>query len=604
MATIYESSEILELKRAKPGERISVNVSLAHPLYTENVSTWRKCRDAFEGEEAIKAGGTKYLPQLSGQTSGEYKNFLNRAQWFDATNETVKTYREMIFRKAPQIFYGNNIDAANLPKDNFYDVISTDGKSFDEFSTEVTQELLITNRAGILVDFPDMNKNGNILEYISDYESRDVKPLLSLYKAESIRNWFWTYIDYKLVPLYFVLEEIFYDSFSGSLVAQPYSIYRVLFLEDYITENGEVGYRYKQIVCKDITVTGQQIQYDVQDVIYPIKDGKYLDHIPFFILDDKGINYKTIEKPLINGLVNVNIGHFKNSADWENEIHMVGHKTIYFPGWEKKIWGNPRIGGALAGPANCRPEIIQASSDSSIKEEMISKVEQMAVLGAQKISSKQAYVSSANAAKVSPSSDSSSITVLAKSLGKSFTKILKFLLDWSIYKNTEVSIKFNTDFFDDGITGEELLQWIKALQNGGISDKTFHYNMKRRELYPDSWTSEDEREAIKESQQDLLNFNNEMYVELVQRVDQLEGNYNATVTSSSSGQTLTSISTAGGGSNVSTSTNLSEKSAETAVARNNETPGSSSASAKEKSPVSAEENTKKAEDRETHNPNQ
>jgi hypothetical protein len=53
----------------------------------------------------------------------------------------------------------------------------------------------------------------------------------------------------------------------------------------------------------------------------------------------------------------------------------------YFPGWDKAVYGDPRIGGALAGPPECVPQILEASNKSGLADEMVKKEERMSVLG-------------------------------------------------------------------------------------------------------------------------------------------------------------------------------------------------------------------------------
>jgi hypothetical protein len=200
---------------------------------------------------------------------------------------------------------------------------------------------------------------------------------------------------------------------------------------------------------------------------------------------------------MINALVNTNIGHFRNSADWENELHWVGIKTLYLPGWAKDIHGEPVLGGAMAGPANSEPKMIEASSDSGLKDEMRNKEERMAVLGAERISQKGRYIPSAETARINSESENSTLTNMSKSLSTSISKVLSFQLKWAGEK-LNVDMALNTDFFNDNITGDEVLQWIQAAQQGGISFDTYYYNMKRKEAFPEGWTKEQEIDALQE----------------------------------------------------------------------------------------------------------
>jgi len=190
-------SDIIQLLgMAEVGDSLPISISLTHPLYDKNLSTWEKMRDAYGGEDDIKSKTTRYLSKLNGQSSEEYGNYLARALWNDAPKYTIKNYLGMIYRKAPQIFYSENISEEEKPPVNYFDKITDQGESLSEFSLDVAEEILKTNRVGVLVDFPKMNDVGNILDLTKyDYEQREIKPHLSLYDAFSIINWHWEYID-------------------------------------------------------------------------------------------------------------------------------------------------------------------------------------------------------------------------------------------------------------------------------------------------------------------------------------------------------------------------------------------------------------------------
>ena len=572
------TSDMLNLLgMAQTGDALPFSISQTHPLYNKNKPVWDKMSDAYGGQEEIKAKGTKYLPMLSGQDATEYSNYKNRALWSDYTKYTIKNYLGMIYRKAPQIFYANDTPKGSQPPKEYFDAITDQGESLVEFTQGVAEEILKTNRVGVLVDFPKMSNVGNILELTKfDYEKMGIKPLMSMYDAFSIINWYWEYEDYKLIPKYFVLKETVYDGMqSGSIVSSESDIYRVLFLEPW-----EGSYRYKQIVFRERVVKRKTVS-DVMEVITPMMNGEYISSIPFYVIDDKGINFKTIDKPMLNGLADINIGHYMNSADWENFLHMLGSPTMVFPGWDVKVYKNPRVGGALATPKGCEPKMVQASSDSSIRNEMDKKIEQMSVLGVQRLAGSSGYSASVDTARISNSSESSNLTIMVKSLSRSFTSILQFLLKWGRYDASSVYMSFNKDFFTDDIRSEDLLGWMKAYQQGGISWETYFNNLKKREVYEDGVDGDVEKERINESLKEQFDLSGERYLEILDTISGMKEDIQATITSSSSGQNLLSMSTASGGSNVSTSTEVSESGMESSGARNNETPGKSNASAKE-----------------------
>ena len=64
-------------------------VNSQHPEYKARAEDWIKCRDAFEGQSAIKAAGVKYLPKLSEQTIDDYNAYKTRALFYSITSKTI-----------------------------------------------------------------------------------------------------------------------------------------------------------------------------------------------------------------------------------------------------------------------------------------------------------------------------------------------------------------------------------------------------------------------------------------------------------------------------------------------------------------------------------
>ena len=86
-----------------------MGVTTRHPQYAENEGKWQKCRDAFDGSEAVKARGETYLPKLGGQSSDDYDAYSERALYYNATARTIQGWLGCVFRKDPQIAVPDSI---------------------------------------------------------------------------------------------------------------------------------------------------------------------------------------------------------------------------------------------------------------------------------------------------------------------------------------------------------------------------------------------------------------------------------------------------------------------------------------------------------------
>ena len=495
-----------EIDKLKIGSILPFDITKKHPVYLGMEDTWRKCRDAYEGAEAIKKGGERYLARLNEQSNDDYDKYKDRSQWYGATRRTGEAYLGMLFRKNPIFKYigddGNPIQDTDLIKEGekFFSLVTFDGKSIEDFLRSVVTDVMVVNKLGILIDFPDNSTDDGSIKQMSkaDYEHAGLKPLLSMYKAESIINWYWEVINNRIVPRFFVLaeEELEFTN-TTSLVPEEVINYRILYLQE--TPKGMV-YRQYVIKATQSDKRDKKTEYVVKDIITPLDNGKPLNFIPFDTMTDKGLDYRDNSVSMINGLVNTNIGHYRNSADWENELHWVGIKTLYLPGYDEEVYGKVKLGGAMTGPPDSIPQMIEAKSDSGLQLEMHNKEERMAVLGAERIAQKGRYIPSAETAKINAESENATLINMSKSLSVSISKILTYQMQWAdeTKKNIKVDMQLNTDFFDETITGKEVLDWIAAAQQGGISFETYYHNMDKKEAFPVGWTMQQEAEKLQE----------------------------------------------------------------------------------------------------------
>ena len=76
-------------------------VNSTHPDYDVNAIDWSRARDVLAGEDAVKAGGEKYLPRLDSQTDEEFLAYRNRAAFFNATARSAEGFIGLIFRRPP-----------------------------------------------------------------------------------------------------------------------------------------------------------------------------------------------------------------------------------------------------------------------------------------------------------------------------------------------------------------------------------------------------------------------------------------------------------------------------------------------------------------------
>lgn len=488
------------------GDGVGFDVRIAHPDYYEKLPIWDKCRDCKAGEETVKHKGRLYLPKLNGQDNEEYEVYKDRAQFFNGTGRTVEAYLGMIFRKLPSYVFlkdGVASDEFNeFMQNKFLNSITYDGMDFDTFLHMVTEEIITTNRVGILIDMPRLITERALT--LADYENNNIHPIVSCYTAENIINWHTEVVNGQIVPVFFVLHELKSRIEPNSLKHEPVNVYRILYLENWSDVSNR---RYKVIEITD-ELNKSPV---VTSIDYPLMHGKYIPFIPFFTLTDRGLDYRKIYDPMINDLVNVNIGLYRNSADHENEIHWTGVKTVVFPDWDVKSHGQPQVGGALAAPKDCVPVLLEPRADSALDNAMRNKMEQMSILGAERISQKGRYLPSAETARITASTESSVLSNMITYLSLNMTKVLQLMVAWATdfvteFQGAEITamVQINSDLDADLLSFADFRNFMDVLLGGGVSWDTYFSALQKREVYPEGWTAEKEWDAILKTRAKLM----------------------------------------------------------------------------------------------------
>lgn len=440
-----------------------------HDDYVYWFPVWRKCRDAYRGQEAVHERGEVYLAKLSGQDPDQYKKYRDRAMFFNATGRTVDGMVGMIMRKAPVIEAPTSMQA-------IFDDIDLKGTDINDFADSLVQELSITNRAGILVDLP---KDSTVGMTVAQMELSGIRPYASLYKAEDIIDWRFERVNNRYMLVMVKLRE--YDDENNEFI-------RLLRLTD-------SGY---QVEIYPKGASG----YDElpRDVFLPLMNNAPLRYIPFVFDSD-------IFKPPLIDLVNVNISHYRNSADYEHGLHFTGLPTPIF--WGADLIdeaGNSIVNlGSTAAYGFSNPEghaeylEFTGTGLGALKTAMDDKVNYMVALGSRYLGAEKKAAETAEAMTIRNAGENSVMGKVAGYASIMMTKALRIIAEWSRINPDSVTMQINRDVTPNGINPQMLQQLTAAYLSGAISYETYFANLQQGEIIEGTRSIEDERSALQEN---------------------------------------------------------------------------------------------------------
>jgi hypothetical protein len=447
-------------------------VRTQHPQYEEYAPVWKRARDAAEGERAIHKAGAEYLPKLIGETEPQYKARKQRTPFFGAYWRTISGLKGMLFRKDPQIQAPAGIA-------DYLEDVDMAGNPLDMFAQKISEEVLEVGRAAVLVDYPPVEDPSAVT--VAAAVASGLRPSLQRYTAEDIINWKVDRVNNALVLTLVVLKEPF--SVAGDEYGHDKEYrYRELSL----TPQG-----YRQRVFK--------IERDTDVLVseaFPLMNNSPLSFIPFYFFAADGCGHEVIGPPL-EDLLNMNLHHYRVSADYEHGCHFSGLPTPYIAGWVPPK-ENDSIGvGSMAFKCFDNPQAKMAYAEvvgsfDALRTNLDNKKQEMAVLGARMLEADKTAVESAETQRQRVAGEQSQLGGMAQVLSMTMTKALTVFAEWAGSPG-EVNFEINRDYIPAGMTPEELTALVSSWQAGAISDETLFDNLQRGEVIGAETTFEEEQ---------------------------------------------------------------------------------------------------------------
>jgi hypothetical protein len=462
-------------------------VSTPRREYSEAIHRWQRARDCFEGSDAVKAQGTKYLPKLDSHKQGamtdlnmsKYDEYKMRALFYNATGRTVEGLAGALFQTNPAI---------ELPEQVRPDMedVTLDGKDAAGFGLQTTREVLLTGRYGILVEMPAEE---------SALYSEVRRPYWCGYRAEDIISWRTErHEGREILTRVVVLEKVEEPDLRDPFAMVDFDQYRVLDLVEGV---------YTQTLWRRRPNSDTWVQFGPE--ITPTRRGEPLSFIPFTFVGPSSVS-SSVVKPPLDDLVIVNLSHYRTMADLEHGRHFTALPTPWVAGARARKGDEPlAIGSGVAwslekeGRAGML-EFSGAGLGALVTAEG-DKRKMMATLGARLLEDQPTVTETALAVNMRHGGESATLRTVAQSVEHALTIVLRTHVWWlgtevrpSDLK--EVMYEVNKDFFTSRMTPDELRALLGALQAEAISYSTFYAQLQRGEVARPGVTAEEEQAEI------------------------------------------------------------------------------------------------------------
>jgi hypothetical protein len=346
------------------------------------------------------------------------------------------------------------------------------------------------SRAFLWVDYP--KTNGIVSK--AQAEEHGVRPRIILCDPRKVINWRVVPHGAKSKLSLVVIEEEYIkkdDGFHAEFDAQ----YRVLRLMNgvYWSELYRPGNGGWQLVERIQPLDGEGLPFD---------------NIPGTFIGAE-TNDTVVEKPLMLDIANLNIGHYRNSADYEEMTYMVGQPTPWLAGlsdaWvDRHLKGQIMLGSraCIPLPENASAGLLQCEAATLPKEAMDQKEELMTALGAKLVEKKEVQ-KTATEAGIDEASETSILATCCKNVSAAYAAAFRWAAQFANIKidgqsegeektGTQDAILYelNTDFAIARMSPEEAGK-VLEIYNGNL----ITFEEARDKLKSGGWAYLDDEDA-------------------------------------------------------------------------------------------------------------
>lgn len=430
---------------------------------------WMRCRDVFEGSDAVKERRQLYLPALSGMDSQDYNVYLTNALFTNLSVRILDAFVGMLVRKEPHI----EAPAEMMP---YFEIDENGHSSFNETYKMVSREVLSTGRIGLLVDANEQESD----------------PYISMYVTEDIVNWIQDPDTKRVSDV--ILAETYYKADGADKFDQSEHIrYRILNLE-----GGTYGVR----VYEGATiprVSASQTPYATSGSLRrPLPSTKQefvdttpqnstgpLDYLPFYCVTPFGVNF-TVPKPPLIDVVDINLSHYRTSADLEHGRHFTALPTPVISG----VTGDAplHIGSTKALMLN-NPQAkayymeFTGQGLSTLERAQIEKRGQMSDFAARMIDASSKGSEALEAVQLRHSSDAAKLIDVLEAVESGLNVAYNEIRRWKGLTQPVV-IKLDRDLLSVSLKTGDLRELLKAYLDGSIDENVLLFNLERGGFTP------------------------------------------------------------------------------------------------------------------------
>ena len=449
----------------------SPKVDFVREELEDMLPTYKIIRDCLSGSRAIKEAKTEYLPRPmqddpSDANYQRYEDYRARAVFYNVTYRTLEGLTGQVYSREPVV---------DLPSSMLDMIDNADGSgaTLKQISEEHLRNVIAYGRSGVWVDYAEPSDEYRAQTELQGKEASDaIRPTIHVFKPWDVINWRFKNIGAKKLLSLVVVQRNYVKSDDGfqEVIDKEYLVLR-------LNDNDE----YEAVVYRN-----NGGEFYIHSINTPKKqNGKRFREIPFEFASVRK-NNNNVDRPPLEDIAHLNIAHYRNSADYEEMVYMLGQPTPFIVGldrnWVQSVLegGKIRLGSRIATPLPVGADfkLLEITQTSAHKEAMEQKEQQMIAIGARLIyDTKTKTATEDNNDK---STEESVLSSIAFNVSRSIQNMLRFAGMFKLGDNVEnITFDLNTEFDLQDMSPEEMTAVQNVWKAGGLTWEEFRFALRR-----------------------------------------------------------------------------------------------------------------------------
>lgn len=438
-----------------------------HPQYLAKCATWEKIEDVTRVKNLARHLRVLNAHDLSPENTQRNTDYQKHAVFYALAQQTASGMVGTAYRKWPTMAVPTEMEYLQTNADG-------GGVSIYQQSQAVADDLIRKGRAGLAVSFPATE--GQVSR--ADILSGRVVATIHRFEPEQIINWRTETVGSQtrlsLVLLSQAVEQVAADGYGVEYV----QAIRELYLDDGIYRERE--WRHG---LNGWTPVSESTPLDAS--------GKPWGEIPFTFLGSEN-NDPSIDMPPMLGICDLNIAHYRNSADYEDSVWYSGQAQPWMSGATVDFLSDLKAAGVYIGGRNLLavPEGGQfgyASADPNpmVRQAMLDKVDMMVGLGARMITH-GSVAKTATQSMGERDIQHSVLSLIASNVSEAYTQALKWCARYMGATVTDdMAYTVSQDFISPDATPQEIQALVAGYIQGAIPMPDYVARMQRIGVFID-----------------------------------------------------------------------------------------------------------------------